>query len=115
MTRIPITLAEFRVEEEKYAAQQQVQALLRDVEQAYWLLVMAHRTLAFTLKDLSQAEELLVREKEKLKVGRASLFEVNYVNDYYTHKRLAVLVDQDRILEAEFALRKILGLNTSAE
>jgi outer membrane protein TolC len=110
VTKIPLILAEYTVEEEKFATQQKIQGVLRDVEQKYWLLVMAHRTLAFSLQDLSQAEALLDREKRKLEVGKASLFEVNYVHDYYTHKRLGVLLDQDRILTAEFDLRQILGL-----
>lgn len=109
-TTAPMQIARANHEQTWHVFRATVNAVLRDAENAYWETYAAYQD--FEVRDIAyrQALETVERERGRLQLGEGSVPDVAQAEEQCEAFHIARTTAQNRLIAAERALRRLLGL-----
>ncbi len=108
----PIVIARRRTEQSTFQFEQEVHRLLRDTEDAYWDLELAHQ-LVLVFEDFeASARSTLVREQKRLELGTGTLPDVAQSEERYANAQSRVVSGEGLVNVAMLKLRQIAGVSS---
>lgn len=110
VNRAPILIARSNQQQVAREFEAEVQAIVRDIEKAYWDLFFSYRALYSQEAGLKLTLTLWQAEKAKLEEGAGSRPDVVQARERYEEFRDSRIQALDAVLQAESFLREILGL-----
>ena len=108
--RAPILIARLSADASVWTFKSSVQALVRSIEQQYWLLARKHVQHWASEQAVVLAEEILKREQSELEVGRGTVADVAEAQQRLEQFRLDLVLKTEDLINFERQLRNLLGL-----
>lgn len=109
----PIVLARVDTERSYFQFKDALQELVRSTISGYWNLVQARLDVWAREIQIEQAEEALRREEARKEAGLANLRDVSQARVTLNQFRASLIAAKANVLDAEGALRNVLGLPPS--
>jgi outer membrane protein len=113
--RSGIVIAELSRDRTATGFESTVVATLRDVEDAYWDLVAAHRAIEVSEQSLALAEQLLGETQERVKVGTSAPIDTVQSEATVATRKQDLIYVRNAAANAEDSLKAVLGFDDPRE
>lgn len=114
VTTAPLRIAQANQHQANHAFQAQVNAVVRDVQIAYWDYKVANREYEVRIAAVQRASATLTQERERLELEEGSVPDVRQAEDQLLRFQADALLAKNRVVQSRISLAQLMGFNPNA-
>jgi outer membrane protein TolC len=113
VTTAPLRIAQANQHRASHEFQAQVNAVVRDVQIAYWNYKVASREYEVRLAAVQRASVTLTQEQERLKLEEGSIPDVRQAEDQLLRFQAEAMLAKNRVIQSRITLAQAMGYSPS--